>query len=269
VARWNEAIQQILPRNYGPGMAGGRPQAVTLHHVAGNGNPYNTYLSRGVSAHFWIPYSGKPYQHVDTSQQAWHGIQHNAYSIGVETEGCGAPPHADPLNENQLMWFGRLMAWANRVHGIPLVLSEHVTQRGLNYHRCPGGPNTGCPCDRRKNQRGEILRRAKGGAAAPAPPAGGPDSLEELIMFWIDFTREDAAPVPIVIPNAYTDGKARLRFASNSSVEIRVDWPEADNRDIKLSYGAKAQGCAIPKNISFAVIRRREGTGRVACTYSR
>ena len=26
-------------------------------------------------------------------------------SIGVETEGCGSPPHAEPLNEHQLYWF--------------------------------------------------------------------------------------------------------------------------------------------------------------------
>jgi hypothetical protein len=267
MAWWPEATRQQLPRNYGPGL---RPIAVTLHHQAGSGNPYNVYLSRGVSAHFWIPKSGKPIQHVDTAQQSWHGVAHNGYGIGVETEGCGAPPHSEPLTENQLAYFGRLMAWANRVHGIPLQLSESVSQPGLNYHRARGGPSTGCPCQVRVNARSEILRRARGGAAAPAPkpPAGVPE--EDLEMFWIDWTR-DTDPVSLVIPNAFTDGKARIRLGCNNAVTVRLDWPEADNKDVALDYGKKAQGVAIPKGISYLVARcRTDGfKGRVAVTYSR
>jgi hypothetical protein len=164
VARWPEAIWQPVQQ------VGGalRPIAVCLHHQAGNGNPAPVYASRGVSAHFWLPRAGQPVQHVDSERQAWHGVAHNAYSLGVETEGCGAPPHAEPLSEHQLATFARLMAWAKATHGIPLVLSESVSQPGLNYHRAQGGPATGCPCDVRKNARAEILRRAQG--AAPAPP---------------------------------------------------------------------------------------------------
>ena len=139
-------------------------------HQAGNGNPASVYASRGVSAHFWIPKAGTPVQHVDTGVRSWHGMTaHNNASIGVETEGCGTPPNADPLNEHQLSLFGSLMAWAHDVHGIPLVLSESVSTPGLNYHRCAGGPATGCPCDVRKNQRSEILARAGGWQ-----PVGGP-----------------------------------------------------------------------------------------------
>lgn len=145
------------------------PIAVCLHHQAGNGDPLGVYISRRVSAHFWLPYNGQPIQHVDTSVQAWHGVQHNAYSIGVETEGCGSPPNADPLNENQLNQFAALMKWANATHGIPLVLSEAVTTPGFNYHRCQGGPATGCPCDVRKNARAEILKRTGSAPVSPTP----------------------------------------------------------------------------------------------------
>jgi hypothetical protein len=129
------------------------------------------YIARRVSAHFWIPKNGRPVQHVDTAVRAWHGVAHNAYGIGVETEGCGAPPHNEPLTINQLTWFARLMSWANKVHGIPLQLSEAVTTPGLNYHRAKGGPATGCPCDVRLNSRAEILRlaRAVGEPVAPTP----------------------------------------------------------------------------------------------------
>jgi hypothetical protein len=169
MARWPGAIWQPVSQFSGTL----RPIAVTLHHQAGNGNPAAVYASRGVSAHFWIPKSAQPVQHVDTANRAWHGMAHNDYSIGVETEGCGSPPHAEPLTEHQLNQFAALMKWANQTHGVPLVLSESVTQPGLNYHNCKGGPATGCPCDIRKNARAEILRRA-GSATAPPTPTPTP-----------------------------------------------------------------------------------------------
>jgi hypothetical protein len=172
VARWPDAIWQPVAQHGGAF----RAIAVTLHHQAGNGNPASVYASRHVSAHFWIPLSGTPVQHVDSGQQAWHGMAHNAYSLGVETEGCGSPPYADPLNDHQLTLFGNLMRWAHGAHGIPLVLSEAVTTPGLNYHRCQGGPSTGCPCQVRVNARGEILRRAGGAAPAPGPTPPPPPS---------------------------------------------------------------------------------------------
>lgn len=173
MARWPRARWNPTP-NFSGTL---RPIAVCLHHQAGNGDPLAVYNARGVSAHFWIPKAGEPVQHVDTANQAWHGMtSHNQNSIGVETEGCATPPHAEPLTENQLALFAELMRWANATHGVPLVLSESTTTPGLNYHRCPGGPATGCPCDIRKNARAEILRRATGGAPAPtpAPPTPAP-----------------------------------------------------------------------------------------------
>lgn len=158
MARWSEAIWQPVAQCSGT-LA---PIAVCLHHQAGTGNPAPIYASRDVSAHFWLPRSGTPYQHVDTNVRAWHGVAHNDYSIGVETEGCGSAPHADPLTEHQLDTFAQLMRWAKQTHGIPLQLSESISQPGLNYHRCQGGPATGCPCDVRVNARSEILRRASG-----------------------------------------------------------------------------------------------------------
>jgi hypothetical protein len=178
MARWPGAIWQPVSQFSGTL----RPIAVCLHHQAGSGNPAPVYASRNVSAHFWIPKSAQPVQHVDTANRAWHGVAHNDYSIGVETEGCGAPPHAEPLTEHQLHQFAALMRWANATHGIPLVLSEAVTQPGLNYHRCQGGPATGCPCDVRKNARAEILRRAGSTSSSPTPPqplpiAGGTNMM--------------------------------------------------------------------------------------------
>ena len=164
MARWPDAIWQPVAQCSGTL----RPIAVCLHHQAGNGNPASVYASRGVSAHLWLPRAGQPVQHVDTAVRSWHGGGTlNDTSIGVETEGCGSPPHADPFTEWQLDCFARFMRWANQTHGIPLVLSETATTPGFNYHRCQGGFNTACPCDERLSKRSEILRRASGGAKPP------------------------------------------------------------------------------------------------------
>jgi hypothetical protein len=184
VARWSRARWNPTP-NFSGTL---RPIAVCLHHQAGSGDPLGVYNSRGVSAHFWIPKAGEPVQHVDTANQAWHGMtSHNQNSIGVETEGCGAPPHAEPLTENQLNLFAELMKWAHATHGVPLVLSESTTTPGLNYHRCAGGPATGCPCDIRVAARAEILKRAGGGAPTPGPTppspgAGAPPPFPGVIL---------------------------------------------------------------------------------------
>jgi N-acetylmuramoyl-L-alanine amidase len=171
-ARWNPVT------TCGPGSI--KPIAVCLHHQVGTGDPAGVYQARNVSAHFWLPRAGQPVQHVDTNVSSWHGgtAAHNTNAIGVETEGCGSAPHADPLTEHQLTTFGQLMAWANATHGIPLVLSESASSPGLNYHRCPGGFATACPCDVRLNARPEILRRA--GAGAPPQEDDDMPSLDEI-----------------------------------------------------------------------------------------
>jgi hypothetical protein len=164
--RWSRARWNPVPNYSGATSI----RSVCLHHQAGYGDPASVYITRGVSAHFWIPRAGEPVQHVDTAWRAWHGGTNalNTYAIGVETEGCGSPPHAEPLTENQLDVFADLMRWAHTTHGVPLVLSESADTAGLNYHRCAGGFATACPCDVRLNARAEILARA--GGAAPTPP---------------------------------------------------------------------------------------------------
>ena len=173
LARWDRARWEPCS-NYSGSTA---IRSVCLHHQAGWGDPLGVYQSRGVSAHFWIPLQGSPVQHVDTAHRAWHGGTDalNTYAIGVETEGCGSPPHADPLTESQIDWFAELMAWAARVHGVPLILSESASAPGLNYHRCQGGYATGCPCDVRVNARAEILRRAAGGGGEDDMPLNAED----------------------------------------------------------------------------------------------
>ena len=236
MARWPGAIWQPVAQCSGTL----RPIAVCLHHQAGWGNPAAVYASREVSAHFWLPLAGSPVQHVDTGVRAWHGMDsHNSNSIGVETEGCGNPPHADPLTEHQLSQFGALMAWANQVHGIPLVLSESTTTPGLNYHRCAGGPATGCPCDLRVNMRSEILRRAGGGAppGAALPKRKGRNMIAETATgkgYWT--TTSDGA--------VYTFGDAQYHGGA-------YDFDESKPGRQAMAPGTEIVGIAGKDNTGY------------------
>jgi hypothetical protein len=156
-------------------------RGVCLHHQAGNGNPAAVYVARRVSAHFWIPKVGRPVQHVDTAIAAWHGgtAALNSGWIGVETEGCPVPPYAEPLTENQIIFFGQLMVWARGLYGVPLALSESTATPGLGYHRMAGGYPTGCPCDVRLSQRAAILAAA--GASWPPVPVPPPATATERV----------------------------------------------------------------------------------------
>ena len=218
MARWPGAIWQPVAQCSGTL----RPIAVCLHHQAGWGNPASVYASREVSAHFWLPQHDIPVQHVDTAVRSWHGGGTlNDTSIGVETEGCGHAPHADPLTEHQLESFGALMAWANEVHGVPLVLSESATTPGLNYHRCQGGFNTACPCDERLNSRAEILRRAAGGGPIAAPKRKGRNMIAETTGEGYWTTTSDGG--------VYAFGDAQFR---GSAFDVDPETPGAQQVDV-------------------------------------
>jgi hypothetical protein len=184
MARWSQAAWKPV-KNWSGSL---RPIAVTLHHQYGNGSLQQFFNGpQQTSAHFWIAKNGRAEQYVDTAHRAWHGIAHNNYGIGVETEGCARNEGDRPMTDAQLNTFAALMRWAKATHGIPLRLSEDVKQAGLNYHRCKGGPATACPCSIRVNQRAEILRRAGGATAPPPPPKPTPPSGGAAPPLHVDY----------------------------------------------------------------------------------
>lgn len=170
MARWSEAAWRPV-KNHGGAMTRPNPITVCLHHAVMTGSLFGVFNdSREASTHFWLARDGRAEQYVDTGIISWGGVAHNPHAISVETEGCVTPPHQEPLSEEQINAFARLLAWAHRTHGIPLKLSESVWDPGFTYHRARGGPSTGCPCDVRLRMRDEIIRRAKSGTPAPASP---------------------------------------------------------------------------------------------------
>lgn len=182
MARWAEATWRPV-KNHGGARPRGQPSVVVLHHAVANGSLYNVFNgSRQASTDFWIAKDGRCEQYVDTSMTSWGNGNSNANQrgISVETEGCGAAPHAEPMTEAMMNTFARLLAWANRTHGVPLRKTEDYNTPGFGYHRMRGGPATGCPCDVRLRMRDEILRRAGSGAPPTSPEPAPPEVVEMM-----------------------------------------------------------------------------------------
>lgn len=150
---------------------------LVLHHAVAVGSLYSYFNNPAarVSAHFWVARNGRIEQYVDSDQVAWHGVALNSRYVAVETEGCTVPPNNEPMTDAMVDALARLFAEGMRRHGWPAQLCNRDGERGLGYHRMPGGPSTACPCDVRVNMRPEILRRAQSGtpSPAPSPPARG------------------------------------------------------------------------------------------------
>lgn len=142
---------------------------LVLHHAVANGSLFNWFNNPGaqVSAHFWVSQSGVIEQYVDTDIVSWHGRSLNTNYVGVETEGCVAAPHAEPMSEAMINAMARLYAEGIQRHGWPPTLISQEGQRGFGFHRM--AVQTACPCDIRVNTRQTIINRALNGPDVPIP----------------------------------------------------------------------------------------------------
>lgn len=155
------------------------PIGLVLHHAVAEGSLHSFFNSPAaeVSAHFWVARDGTVEQYVDSERVAWHGRDLNGQYCGVETEGCSAPPHAEPMTEPMVAGLAAVYAEGAGRHGWPNALAEQAGQPGFGYHRMPGGVNTACPCDIRLARRPDILALAFGGTTAGPPPAPEDDPM--------------------------------------------------------------------------------------------
>jgi hypothetical protein len=142
---------------------------LVLHHAVADGSLWSFFNSPSaqVSAHFWVAQSGLVEQYVDTDVVAWHGMDLNSRYVGVETEGCSNPPHADPMSEAMVAGLAAIFAEGMARHGWPAVCADANGQPGFGFHRM--AVSTACPCDVRLSRRDDILAMATGGTAPPAP----------------------------------------------------------------------------------------------------
>jgi hypothetical protein len=132
-----------------------------LHVNVSDGNLYNWVAGdHDMSCHFEVYKDGSAEQYLDTNASSWCQVDGNNTYLSIETEGF---PN-EPLTPAQLETTAQIVAWCARMHGFPLRVADSVGERGLGWHGMGGaawGGHTGCPGDKRKAQRAEIIARAK------------------------------------------------------------------------------------------------------------
>lgn len=146
-------------------------RGLVLHVQDDNSSPFGWFNtpSSQASSDFWVSKAGLIEQYVETgTDYAWAQAAGNAYYASVETEGH---PN-EPLTAAQLAAVAVIYAWGHRVWGWPLVVVDSTTAHGLTYHGVGGsawGGHTGCPGDKRKGQRADIIGAATKLVTPPAP----------------------------------------------------------------------------------------------------
>lgn len=145
------------------------------------------------AAHFSVHHDGRIQQSRDTKFQSAANLDGNYRIIAIENEDHGSAfgtwntndGHAVPALTDEQVWAdARILAWAHKVHGVPLQVAPNSksTSKGLGYHRQGIDGNFGsykydgrvsggekwsshfgkvCPGDRRIDQVPLILSRAK------------------------------------------------------------------------------------------------------------
>lgn len=174
-----------------------RYDIVCLHTIVGYAPAH--------AAHFSVRANGQIIQSRDTAYRSAANLNGNHRVIAIENEDHGSAfgswnvnnGHAVPdFTAAQIESNAQILAWAHRVHGIPLQLAPNSRpgSRGLGYHRqgCdgnfggyrfPGRVSGGelwsgargkvCPGDKRIARRQQILDRARqivGGGTTTPPP---------------------------------------------------------------------------------------------------
>jgi hypothetical protein len=172
-----------IPVNF---TAGGQSsvRGVVVHIMAGTLAGTDSWFRNPkaqASSHFGTGKAGALYQWVDTKDRAWAQAGGNRDWLSVENEGQGG----DTLTDAQVTRCAEVLAWAHKVHGVPLQLASGTADKGLAYHGMGGaawGGHTSCPGPKIVAQLPEILRRAKALAGeTPRPPAKPAVDLSNVI----------------------------------------------------------------------------------------
>jgi hypothetical protein len=158
-----EAENKRISVNFNKG--GNSPKLLIVHimegSLAGTDSWFHNPQSQ-VSAHFGVGKDGTIYQWVGTNNIAWHAMEANNHSIGVEHEGFSG----NKLTDQQVHSTGKILRWAHGEHpDISLWLNTRPFQgSGLSYHALGGdawGGHLQCPGSPIVAQLDDILAVAK------------------------------------------------------------------------------------------------------------
>lgn len=227
------------------------------------------------AAHFSTHAEGTIDQSRDTAYRSAANLEGNHRIIAIENEDHGPAfggtprlPEWVPLTEAQVEACAQILAWAHRVHGVPLQLcpDSRPGSRGLAYHRqgidgnygkgtdypnagrVAGGetwstsPGKVCPADVRIDQLPTILARA---IAIANPQQEDIDIMDKETRAWLAqrFTtirkgqREIAAgtadllEIVADIEGLTADNKKRVGRAKSQILAAIADLEAADQDD--------------------------------------
>lgn len=157
------AEQRPIEINFRAG--GNKPRLVIAHIMEGTLNGTDSWFrnpASELSAHFGVGKTGTVYQWVSTGSQAWHAVEANDYSIGVEHEGWAGTP----LTAAQVKATAGIFRWARKEYP---AIDNWLNVRpyvgtGLSWHglgRERWGDHPGCPSPAIVSQLPLILKEAQ------------------------------------------------------------------------------------------------------------
>lgn len=177
---------------------------VCIHTMVGSLNGTESMFMQnaytGTESHFGTGGDGEIRQWVDTAYSADANYQGSRYVISIENADHGPEfsswntrgDNVPAFTAAQIEANAQIIAWANKIHGIPikLIANTRPGQRGVGYH-AQGVPGNGlvsggrswsksrgkvCPGRRRIAQIPQIIERAKqiagGATSSPDTPEG-------------------------------------------------------------------------------------------------
>lgn len=119
--------------------------------------------SSRMSCHFQILQNGLTEQYLDTDEISWCQMAGNYGWLSIEM-----PTHPDVgMTAQQITAGGRVLAWAAKLYGFPLQLTNDVNGKGFGWHGMGGadwGGHFGCPGTIRRGQMAQLLDAARGGS---------------------------------------------------------------------------------------------------------
>ncbi|MCC5580571.1 N-acetylmuramoyl-L-alanine amidase [Microtetraspora sp. AC03309] len=157
-------------------------RGVVLHIMAGTLAGTDAWFRNEraqASSHFGTGRAGALRQWVDTRDKAWTQAAGNPHWISIENEGHGG----DMLTDEQLDRCAQVLAWAHKVHRVPLQIATSPSGRGLGHHAMGGpawGKHLSCPGPRIVAQKAEIIQRAK--AIVAGKPAEPKEDLIKIVL---------------------------------------------------------------------------------------
>ena len=229
------------------GLRGSDTIGLVLHVQAGNGELSGWFNNpgAGASSTWWAGKGGarRQYCNPDTDK-FWAQAAGNSLYHSIETEGYPS----EPLTAAQIESVAQALAFGHVRYGWPLRLANKPGEPGLGWHGMGGaawGGHTGCPGTTRKNQRTQILARAKELVEGDDMP-----SVDDVVkgVMGAKVPRPDNTPVTVesvltaVLMNTYRTNKLVTASLTPErlSAAVAAGVKAAGQKDISVDELAKA-----------------------------